>query len=86
MNIILWNVRGLGTVEKRKEVRNLVRDKGPFILCIQETKLSVCDAMLCASMWGESLHSYSYRPSVGAAGGLLIMWDVDHIGRGVVNS
>ncbi|MCI48605.1 cytochrome P450 [Trifolium medium] len=26
-------------------------------------------------MWGNSPHAYSYRPSVGASGGLLTIWD-----------
>ena len=50
-------------------------EKSPFILCLQETKLSVCDASLCNSLWGDSNHAFSYRSSVGASGGLLIVWD-----------
>jgi len=75
MKIISWNVRGLGRAEKRKEVKNLVGEKGPSILCLQETKLEVCDEALCASLWGGTPHFFSYRPSVGASGGLLILWD-----------
>jgi exonuclease III len=47
MKVVSWNVRGLGRVEKRKEVRNLVREKHPHIVCLQETKLQVCDDSLC---------------------------------------
>jgi len=43
MKLVSWNVCGLGGFEKRKEVRTLVQDKKPFILCLQETKLQVCD-------------------------------------------
>jgi len=31
MKIISWNVRGLGSLEKRREVRHLVRQKNLFI-------------------------------------------------------
>lgn len=75
MKIISWNVRGLGRVEKKKDVRLLVGEKGPSILCLQETKLSVCDQTLSSSLWGATPHSFSFRPSVGASGGLLILWD-----------
>lgn len=75
MKLVSWNVRGLGGIEKRREVRRLVGEKSPFILCLQETKLSVCDNFLCNSLWGDPNHAYSYRPSVGASGGLLIVWD-----------
>jgi exonuclease III len=36
MKIISWNVRGLGGHEKRREVCQLMRNKQPFIFCIQE--------------------------------------------------
>jgi len=74
MKLISWNVQGLGGIDKRREVRRLVGEKSPSILCLQETKLSVCDDFLCNSLWGDSNHSFSYHPSVGASGGLLIMW------------
>jgi exonuclease III len=75
MKILSWNVRGLGGLEKRRDVRLLVGEKLPIIVCLQETKLQVCDDSLCASIWGSSSHSYSFRPSVGASGGLLTVWD-----------
>ncbi|GAU38950.1 hypothetical protein TSUD_363890 [Trifolium subterraneum] len=59
----------------RKEVRRLVGDKKPLIVCIQETKLQVCDTILCSVLWGSSPHDFTFRPSVGASGGLLTMWD-----------
>jgi len=47
MKIISWNVRGFGSFEKRREVKQLVREKNPFILCIQETKLAIIDDFVC---------------------------------------
>jgi exonuclease III len=79
MKIVSWNVRGLGGFEKRKEVKKLVVDKRPFIVCLQETKLMQIDNLLCSSLWGGSSHDFSYRPSVGASGGLLIMWDLEEV-------
>lgn len=75
MKILSWNVRGLGGFAKRPEVRKLIAEKIPSIVCLQETKLSVIDDALSLSLWGSSAHSYSFRPAVGASGGLLIMWD-----------
>jgi len=43
MKILSYNVRGLGGGEKRVEVRRLVTEKNPFILCIQESKLILVD-------------------------------------------
>ncbi|GAU51172.1 hypothetical protein TSUD_412070 [Trifolium subterraneum] len=66
---------GLGGLEKRKEVRKLIGDMKPLIVCLQETKMGVCEDFFCASLWGSSPHAYSFRPSAGASGGLLVMWD-----------
>jgi exonuclease III len=57
----------------------LVREKCPSVLCIQETKLMVCDELVCSSLWGDSSHDYSYRPSVGASGWLLTVWDTSEV-------
>ena len=79
MKIVSWNVRGLGGLEKRKEVRDLVREKTPFIMCIQETKIQSCDDFMCSSIWGAQPHAFSFRPSNGASGvgllyGILRRW------------
>jgi len=79
MKIVSWNVRGLGSVEKRREVCNLVREKQPFLLCVQETKLSVVDATVCKSIWGDVHADFSFQSSVGASGGIVTMWDVQEV-------
>ena len=48
-------------------------------MCIQETKLQSCDDFLCSSVWGPASHAYSYRPSIGASGGLLLVWDTSEL-------
>jgi len=75
MKLLSWNVRGLGSLEKRKEVRSLVKEKRPLILCIKETKLQRCDVDVCLSVWDGQQASFSFRPSLGASGGLLTIWD-----------
>jgi len=52
MIVLSYNVRGLGGAEKRAEVWQLVREKHPSVLCIQESKLSVVDDLLVKSIWG----------------------------------
>jgi exonuclease III len=66
-------------LEKRNEVRKLVGDMNPSIVCLQETKLQTCDVFLCSSLWGNSSHAFSYQPSVGASGGLLTLWDPSEV-------
>ena len=79
MRIVSWNVRGLNGLEKRKEVKELVQEKVPFVLCIQETKLQLINDFLCTSIWGPTCHDYSFSPSVGASRGLLTIWDTSEV-------
>jgi exonuclease III len=51
MKMLSCKCRGFGSLEKRKEVRSLVKEKRPSILCIQETKLQRCDEGVCLSVW-----------------------------------
>jgi len=60
-------------------VRLLVGEKAPWIVCLQETKLSAFDSSFVSSLWGNSSFNFSFRPSEGASGGLLIMWDTKEV-------
>jgi len=71
MKIISWNVNRV--LEKMKEARKLAGENLSYVLCIQETKLSIVDDFLCSSIWGKSGQGYSFQHSVGASGGLLIV-------------
>jgi exonuclease III len=75
MKIISFNIRGLGAAEKKKEVRRLVSERKPSVLCIQESKLEVVDDFLCRSLWGSDPMAFSFKPSVGASGGIITVWD-----------
>jgi len=79
MKLLSWKVRGLGGVAKRREVCQLVREKKPLILCLQETKLSVLDALVCNSIWGDVNVNFSYRPSEGASGGIATLWNSNEV-------
>lgn len=75
MKIVSFNARGLGGGEKRVEVCRLVNDLKPFVLCIQETKWTMVNDLMIKSIWGNSPCGFSFRPLVGASGGLVTVWD-----------
>jgi len=75
MKVLSYNSRGLGGVEKRVELRHLIQDKHPFILCLQESKFGVINDVLIKSCWGDDPYGYSYQSSVGASGGFITVWD-----------
>lgn len=60
-------------------MRQLVREKIPFILCIQETKLAIIDDFVCKAIWGDDCGGYSFRPSLGTLGGLVTLWDKNEV-------
>ena len=47
----------------------------PWVLCVQETKLKSINDFLCSSLWGNQNYGFSYKPFVGASGGILTILD-----------
>ena len=74
MIILSWNIRGLGSSGKRREVRNIVRRFKCDILIICKTKLDSHPNLLC-NLRGKRLNKWESLPSQGASGGILIGWD-----------
>ena len=52
LKIISWNVRGLNEQDKRLRVRNLVRQWGPDVVCLQETEMMLITRVVICSLWG----------------------------------
>lgn len=34
MKLMSWNIRGLGGLGKKREVRSVLKEKNPFIVCL----------------------------------------------------
>ncbi|GLT36947.1 hypothetical protein SLA2020_112920 [Shorea laevis] len=75
MKVISLNVRGLGSMAKRRELGRLVRVEKPDWLCLQETKLEGVDESLCKMLWYSDDFTRDMKSSVGASGGLLCVWN-----------
>ena len=52
MNILSYNVRGLGRGIKRAAIRRLRKMEDPDLICLQETKKELIDKAMCMIMWG----------------------------------
>lgn len=70
--ILCWNVRGLNSTARRDNVRTLVQDLNPHIVCLVETKLDSVPPMLVSSMLGMNFVDYAFLPAAGTRGGILI--------------
>ena len=75
LRIVSWNVRGLNEQDKRLWVRNLIRKWKANIVCLQETKLELINKGVICSLWGGQHVDWLYLCSMGASGGVLLMWD-----------
>lgn len=75
MNIISYNVRGLGRGVKWAAIRRMVRKEQADMLCIQETKKENCDKSLCRALWGDINVQWEMQPASNTAGGILVLWN-----------
>ena len=75
LRIISWNVRGLNDRGKREVVSGALSRWRPDIVCLQETKLGTLDRELAQSIWGGRWEEWCCLDSVGASGGVVLMWD-----------
>lgn len=65
MKMLSFNIRGLGTNVKRREVRELINKKKINICCIQETKMQKMENRLCRVIWGNNAFDWACKESVG---------------------
>lgn len=75
MNIISWNVRGLGGPCKKHLVRDFIDQFKPSIVCFQESKLAMVDRHTWSSIAGNTLDSFCFSAARGTSGGMIIGWN-----------
>ena len=53
MNIVSYNVRGLGRGVKWAAIRRLRNMEQADMICLQETKKETIDKAMCQALWGD---------------------------------
>lgn len=76
-SILSWNVRGRGTLERRRLVQELVCRLSPEIVILQETKLERMERDTVRSLCHFSNVGWVTLPSIGAAGRIVLFWNKD---------
>lgn len=79
LSFMTWNTRGSNSDEKLAAVRRLVNKHKPVIVGIQETKRSVVNSSVVRALWGSHPHNWIHIPSVGASGGVILVWDTNKV-------
>lgn len=69
-----WNVRGINSAWKWDSIRNKITDGQCDIVCLQETKKDSFDPLFLRKICPPVLDTFDFLPSVGASGGILIIW------------
>ena len=74
-NVLCWNVRGLNSESRQRDVRRKVDESHCAIACLQETKCSSFDSRMIKSFCPKRFDSFAFSPSLGASGGILVVWN-----------
>lgn len=72
--ILIWNVRGLNKREGRDNVRKVIDDAHPSIVCLQGTKLALISEWDIRAILGRDFRQHVYLPTQGTRGGILVAW------------
>jgi len=72
MNIVSYNVRGLGRGVKWAAIRRLIKKEGVNMICLQETKKEVIDKAMCQALWEDVEVCWEMQPAT--AGDILCLW------------
>lgn len=75
MQIISWNIRGLGRHVKKRFLFKLIKKRKPEIVLVQETKLGNIERVMVQRIWGNGNFEFASSNSVGGSGGLLTIWN-----------
>lgn len=77
LNLLSWNVRGMVNRDKRAVIKRGISNLTPDILCVQESKMQALSDGVVKEVWGLRPCKWLALPSLGASGGILLVWDVD---------
>lgn len=69
MKVISWNVRRIRAPNKRCLVKSKIENSATYIVMLQETKFTEVEELQLFHKW-----KYVASTSLGALGGLSIMW------------
>jgi hypothetical protein len=74
-HILCWNIRGINAVAKWDAVRDKVEESSCSVICLQETKRESFDLSYIRNFAPRRFDKFDYIPSVGASGGILVIWN-----------
>ena len=73
--VLCWNVRGLNSEDRQRDVRAKIEESKCSIICLQETKVEHFDLRSIRAFFLRRFDRFAFSPSVGASGGILVIWN-----------
>jgi mannosylglycoprotein endo-beta-mannosidase len=73
--ILCWNVRGINADNRQRQVRSKIEEGECDIICLQETKCESFDWRTIQKICHKRFDCFACAPSVGASGGILVLWN-----------
>jgi hypothetical protein len=73
--ILCWNVHGLNSENRQRDVRAKIEEGECDIVCLQETKCKKFDWRLIRKFCPKRFDSFAYSASSGASGGIIVLWN-----------
>jgi exonuclease III len=70
--ILCWNVRGLNSENRQRDVRSKIDESGCDIICTRETWKQSFDKDFIRNFCHRKFNRFEVLPSVGASGVLLL--------------
>ncbi|GFZ20781.1 hypothetical protein Acr_28g0014860 [Actinidia rufa] len=77
MEILSWNIRGMGSLVKKRFIKKVIHQRTPDFVMIQESKLQSVDIFTIRNVWSGAQIDFSTSESEGQSGGLISMWRCD---------
>jgi exonuclease III len=60
--------------DKILSIYNKINESNCSVICLQETKCEVFDHSFIRSFCPKRFDQFAYAPSVGASGGIIVLW------------
>lgn len=79
MNLTNWNIRGLGSKRKQRNLSNIIKEEKPDTVFIQETKCSIDKIREIHNKWIIK-YEYIEVKADKTAGGILTLWKPQKLG------
>jgi exonuclease III len=74
-HVLCWNIQGINTTGKWDAVREKIEESSCSVICLQETKREHFDTSYIKKFAPRRFDKFDYIPSLGASGGLLVIWN-----------